>query len=201
VSELRPHACSRRPVPLAPAGLWGRRRRRRRSHPASRPGRRFHPAHPPNNDYPTSWTNDESNTFYWGNQAPIGNSDGCSRNIDIPPASGSCVARRDPVADGLVPRAPAATASALPRPERTRGWSTAGTVPVRRATRPTTRRRSTTTTSGPSRRPIRTSSTTTGWRPGPSSGSRGCTPRTSPFTLVGGLRAAPHAPRRRAPRP
>lgn len=61
-------------------------------------GKLFHPGHPPANDYPTSWSTDESNTFYWGNQAPIGDADGCGtnkKNIQIAPASaayGSTVA-------------------------------------------------------------------------------------------------------------
>ena len=28
---------------------------------------RYHPQHPPNNDYPTSWTVDSYNSYYWGN--------------------------------------------------------------------------------------------------------------------------------------
>jgi iduronate 2-sulfatase len=42
-------------------------------------GKLFHPAHPPQDDYPTSWTTDPTiNPWYWGNQAPIGDASPCS---------------------------------------------------------------------------------------------------------------------------
>ena len=41
-------------------------------------GKLFHPAHPPLDDYPTSWTTDPAiNPWYWGNQAPIGDASPC----------------------------------------------------------------------------------------------------------------------------
>lgn len=47
-------------------------------------GKLFHPAHPPLDDYPTSWTTDPAiNPWYWGNQAPIGDASPCgSRGIN-----------------------------------------------------------------------------------------------------------------------
>eukprot|EP00039_Didymoeca_costata_P004773 m.76012 g.76012 ORF g.76012 m.76012 type:complete len:564 (-) comp12538_c0_seq2:173-1864(-) len=41
-------------------------------------GKLFHPSHPPNDDYPTSWTNDTFNPYYWGNSKPIGDAGGCN---------------------------------------------------------------------------------------------------------------------------
>jgi len=41
-------------------------------------GKLYHPAHPPNNDYPQSWTVDEHNAYYWGNGLPIGDSCPCT---------------------------------------------------------------------------------------------------------------------------
>eukprot|EP01047_Picozoa_sp_COSAG01_P110375 COSAG01_NODE_39199_length_479_cov_2.618421_1_plen_118_part_10 len=46
--------------------------------------RHSHPAHPPNNDFPTSWTVDpELNPYYWGNGAPIGDAGGCDASTDV----------------------------------------------------------------------------------------------------------------------
>jgi hypothetical protein len=47
--------------------------------------RHSHPAHPPNNDFPTSWTVDpELNPYYWGNGNPIGDAGGCdARTTDV----------------------------------------------------------------------------------------------------------------------
>ena len=41
-------------------------------------GKLFHPKHPPNNDFPLSWTEDEHNAYYWGNGLPIGDSCPCT---------------------------------------------------------------------------------------------------------------------------
>lgn len=49
-------------------------------------GKLFHPNSPPNNDFPRSWTNDAFNTYYWGNQKPIGDAVGCSNNSKLPSA-------------------------------------------------------------------------------------------------------------------
>eukprot|EP00039_Didymoeca_costata_P011243 m.157145 g.157145 ORF g.157145 m.157145 type:complete len:576 (+) comp15110_c0_seq1:1469-3196(+) len=41
-------------------------------------GKLYHPQLPPNNDYPTSWTNDSFNSYYWGNSPPIGDAMHCT---------------------------------------------------------------------------------------------------------------------------
>jgi hypothetical protein len=42
-------------------------------------GKLYHPSHPPNDDYPTSWTTaPDINPWYWGNQLPIGDADKCA---------------------------------------------------------------------------------------------------------------------------
>jgi hypothetical protein len=42
-------------------------------------GKLYHPSHPPNDDYPTSWTTaPDINPWYWGNQLPIGDADSCA---------------------------------------------------------------------------------------------------------------------------
>lgn len=42
-------------------------------------GKLYHPAHPPRDDYPTSWTTDaDINPYYWGNSAPIGDAGSCA---------------------------------------------------------------------------------------------------------------------------
>jgi len=38
-------------------------------------GKLFHPGSPPENDYPTSWTNSSFNPYYWGNQVSSLHSD------------------------------------------------------------------------------------------------------------------------------
>jgi len=41
-------------------------------------GKLYHPNNsPPNNDFPRSWTEDQSNPYYWGNGPPIGDAFGC----------------------------------------------------------------------------------------------------------------------------
>lgn len=44
-------------------------------------GKHFHPAHPPNDDFPTSWTDTGAggiNPYYWGNSPPIGDASACN---------------------------------------------------------------------------------------------------------------------------
>ena len=48
-------------------------------------GKLYHPAHPPNNDFPASWTVDPTeNPYYWGNSAPIGDAGGCGSGLTVP---------------------------------------------------------------------------------------------------------------------
>ena len=47
-------------------------------------GKLYHPNHPPQNDFPTSWTVDPENSYYWGNGAPIGDAGGCSGGLTVP---------------------------------------------------------------------------------------------------------------------
>jgi iduronate 2-sulfatase len=45
-------------------------------------GKLFHPGKPSSNDFPTSWTVDAANPYYWGNGAPIGDQDKCPEASD-----------------------------------------------------------------------------------------------------------------------
>lgn len=46
-------------------------------------GKLYHPGHPPNNDFPASWTEDKYNSYYWGNGAPIGDAGGCGKGTKV----------------------------------------------------------------------------------------------------------------------
>jgi len=49
-------------------------------------GKLYHPQNPPNDDFPQSWTNDSFNSYYWGNQAPIGDAFECTNKSSVPSA-------------------------------------------------------------------------------------------------------------------
>ena len=54
-------------------------------------GKLFHPAYPPHNDYPQSWTTDGFNSYYWGNGNPIGDAFECG---DLgPPHQGTAIVK------------------------------------------------------------------------------------------------------------
>eukprot|EP00039_Didymoeca_costata_P020866 m.342679 g.342679 ORF g.342679 m.342679 type:complete len:552 (-) comp21706_c0_seq1:1-1656(-) len=48
-------------------------------------GKQFHPSKPPNNDFPTSWTEDNYNQYYWGNGNPIGDAEECCNKSAVAP--------------------------------------------------------------------------------------------------------------------